>query len=114
MENRDWNTTVENQQATAAAFSQPLEKSTQAFGLESKSSFERAGLERNEKSVLSRREVDVIEHIKEGLKNPEIAKVLNLSTKTVENHVRNILLKLGVKNRTQAVVNALQRSIITF
>jgi LuxR family transcriptional regulator of spore coat protein len=48
------------------------------------------------------------------MKNPEIAEKLELSTKTVENHVRNILLKLAVKNRTQAVVQALRRSIITF
>lgn len=65
-------------------------------------------------NVLSRREVDVITHIKDGLKNPEIANLLGLSTKTVENHVRNILLKLGVKNRTQAVVHALKTQIIAF
>ncbi len=65
-------------------------------------------------SVLSRREIHVLEEIREGMKNPEIAAKLDLSTKTVENHVRNILLKLAVKNRTQAVVEALRRSIITF
>ncbi len=65
-------------------------------------------------SVLSRREIQVLEDIREGMKNPEIATKLELSTKTVENHVRNILLKLAVKNRTQAVVEALRRSIITF
>ncbi len=65
-------------------------------------------------SVLSRREIHVLEEIREGMKNPEIAAKLELSTKTVENHVRNILLKLAVKNRTQAVVEALRRSIITF
>lgn len=66
------------------------------------------------KKVLSKREIDVLYYIKEGMKNPEIAAQLNLSTKTVENHVRNILLKLGVKNRTQAVVHALKASIIPF
>ncbi len=64
--------------------------------------------------LLSRREIHVLEYIKEGFKNPEIGTALKLSTKTVENHVRNILLKLGVKNRTQAVVQALRKSIISF
>jgi DNA-binding NarL/FixJ family response regulator len=35
-----------------------------------------------------------------------------LSTKTVENHVRSILQKLGAKNRTEAVVIALKNSMI--
>jgi two-component system response regulator DegU len=66
------------------------------------------------KKLLSKRELGVLIHIKDGLKNPEIANLLGLSTKTIENHVRNILLKLGVKNRTQAVVEALKTSIIPF
>lgn len=67
-----------------------------------------------EKKILSRREIDVLLLVKDGMKNPEIADYLKLSTKTVENHVRNILLKLGVKNRTQAVVTALRSSMIPF
>jgi two-component system, NarL family, response regulator LiaR len=67
-----------------------------------------------EKKILSRREIDVLLLVKDGFKNPDIASYLGLSTKTVENHVRNILLKLGVKNRTQAVVTALRSSMIPF
>lgn len=66
------------------------------------------------KKALSNRELDVLTYMKDGMKNPEIAEELSLSTKTVENHVRNILLKLGVKNRTQAVVEGLRSSIIVF
>ena len=69
---------------------------------------------RPKKKDLSNREVEVLKHMKDGLKNPEIAGQLSLSTKTVENHVRNILLKLGVKNRTQAVVHGLKTNIIVF
>lgn len=65
-----------------------------------------------EKSKLSKREMDVLLLIKDGLRNPEIAENLGLSTKTIENHVRSILQKLGAKNRTEAVVIALKQSMI--
>jgi DNA-binding NarL/FixJ family response regulator len=61
---------------------------------------------------VSKREMDVLLLVKDGLRNPEIADQLGLSTKTVENHVRSILQKLGAKNRTEAVVIALKNSII--
>lgn len=64
------------------------------------------------KGNLSKREMEVLLQIKEGLRNPEIAAGLGLSTKTVENHVRSILQKLGAKNRTEAVVVALRSSLI--
>jgi len=103
MQNTNWNAAVAefNQIKT-----QEMQPSSRAI----------AGAERGplDASVLSRREVQVLELIKEGMKNPDVAEKLGLSTKTVENHVRNILLKLAVKNRTQAVVEALRRSIITF
>ena len=61
---------------------------------------------------VSKREMDVLLLVKDGLRNPEIANQLGLSTKTVENHVISILKKLGAKNRTEAVVIALRNSII--
>lgn len=61
---------------------------------------------------ISKREMDVLLLVKDGLRNPEIADRLGLSTKTVENHVRSILQKLAAKNRTEAVVIALKNSII--
>ncbi len=67
---------------------------------------------KRERGNLSRREMDVLLQIKDGLRNPEIAGNLGLSTKTVENHVRSILQKLGAKNRTEAVVIALKNSMI--
>lgn len=66
------------------------------------------------RKALSNRELDVLTAMKDGDKNPEIAAKLQLSTKTIENHVRNILLKLGAKNRTQAVVEGLRDKLITF
>lgn len=61
---------------------------------------------------LSKRELDVLILIKDGLSNPQIAAHLKLSIKTIENHVRSILQKLCAKNRTDAVVIAVKRSLI--
>lgn len=61
---------------------------------------------------LSSRELDVLLLIKDGMKNPEIAEHIGLSTKTVENHVRSILIKLGAKNRTDAVIIAVKNDLI--
>ena len=65
------------------------------------------------KKLISKRELQVLELIKQGARNPEIADHFNLSVKTVENHVRSILKKLNAKNRTHAVVNALRLEILT-
>jgi DNA-binding NarL/FixJ family response regulator len=55
-------------------------------------------------NVLSRREIDVVQLIKEGLSSKEIAVRLNISLKTVEVHRYNILKKLNIRN-TAALVN---------
>ena len=51
---------------------------------------------------LSAREVQVLELIVRGLANKQIAYSLNIAEHTVKNHVKNILSKLGVQDRTQA------------
>jgi LuxR family maltose regulon positive regulatory protein len=55
---------------------------------------------------LSERELEILKLIAEGLTNPEIAARLFLSLNTVKVHTRNIYGKLGVNNRTQAVIQA--------
>ncbi len=55
-------------------------------------------------NVLSRRELDIVQLIKEGLSSKEIAQRLDISLKTVEVHRYNILKKLSLKN-TAALVN---------
>ncbi|NYT10654.1 MAG: hypothetical protein GKC09_12105, partial [Methanosarcinales archaeon] len=55
---------------------------------------------------LSKRELEVLQLIAEGLTNPEIASRLFLSPHTVKTHTHNIYGKLGVHNRTQAVTRA--------
>jgi LuxR family maltose regulon positive regulatory protein len=55
---------------------------------------------------LSKRELEVVQLIAEGLTNAEIASRLFLSVHTVKAHTHNIYGKLGVHNRTQAVTRA--------
>ena len=55
---------------------------------------------------LSAREREILGLIAQGRKNPEIAQELYLSPKTVRNHVSNILHKLQVADRTQAIIRA--------
>ena len=61
---------------------------------------------------LSAREVQVLELIVRGLANKQIAYALSIAEHTVKNHVKNILSKLGVQDRTQAATAAIQRGII--
>jgi len=56
--------------------------------------------------VLTRREIDVLRLLGEGLTNAELAQRLFISTKTAGHHVSNILMKLGVRNRSQAAAVA--------
>ena len=51
---------------------------------------------------LTLREREILRLIDDGLSNKEIAQRLSLQTKTVKNHVSNILAKLGVANRAAA------------
>jgi two-component system NarL family response regulator len=62
---------------------------------------------------LTDREVEVLGLVAEGLRNKEIAARLGLSEFTVKVHVQNVLAKLGVHDRTEAVTAAARRGIIT-
>ena len=50
--------------------------------------------------------------IVQGLSNKQIAVTLNIAEHTVKNHVKSILNKLGVEDRTQAATAAIQRGVI--
>lgn len=61
---------------------------------------------------LSVRELQVLALIVQGLGNKQIAYALGIAEHTVKNHVKNILSKLAVDDRTQAATAAIQRGII--
>jgi DNA-binding NarL/FixJ family response regulator len=61
---------------------------------------------------LSHREMEVLSLIVKGYGNKQIAYELSIAEHTVKNHVKNILSKLGVQDRTQAATAAIQRGII--
>jgi transcriptional regulator EpsA len=61
---------------------------------------------------LSSREAEVISLVRDGKTNQQIARVLDLSPLTVKNHVQNILRKLEVANRAQAVAKAVKARLI--
>ena len=62
-------------------------------------------------SKLTQREIEVLRLIARGLSNTDIADRLFLSDGTVRNHVSSILAKLGVSDRTQAAVIAIQHGL---
>ena len=61
---------------------------------------------------LTERETDVLRLLVQGQSNKEIASNLNVSMTTVRSHVSNILMKLGVSNRTQAALVAQERRLL--
>lgn len=62
--------------------------------------------------ALTPRELDVLQQLAKGRANKEIADILNISEYTVKGYLKNILGKLHVADRTEAVTAALQRGII--
>ena len=61
---------------------------------------------------LTRRELDVLKLLAEGLFNKEIAVKLHISERTVKNHVSNIFKKIDVSDRTQAAVFAIKNNLV--
>lgn len=63
-------------------------------------------------ALLSKRESEVLGLLAEGKLNREIGVALNLAEPTVKMHVKAVCKKLGVSNRTQAVIAARDRKLI--
>ncbi len=68
--------------------------------------------ERDNCSALSARELEVLTLVAKGFNNQQVAELLNLTIRTVKFHMSNILSKMSVEDRTEAVSEALQRGII--
>jgi two-component system, NarL family, response regulator DegU len=66
----------------------------------------------NDDDALTKREIEVLKLLAEGLFNKEIAYMLAISEKTVKNHVSNIFKKINVSDRTQAAVYAIRNNLV--
>ena len=65
------------------------------------------------KSILTKREKEVFELLIKNKTTAEIAGLLNISEKTVRNHISNSMQKLGVKGRASAVIELLKLGELT-
>jgi DNA-binding NarL/FixJ family response regulator len=66
----------------------------------------------SEGEALTQREVEIMRLMTGGYSNREIADALCISEGTVKNHVSNILSKLGVRDRTRAVLRAIENGLV--
>jgi DNA-binding NarL/FixJ family response regulator len=60
---------------------------------------------------LTERELEVLKLISQGLSNNEIARQLSISEGTVKNHISNILSRLGLRDRIQAIIYARENDL---
>lgn len=65
-----------------------------------------------EKPVLSPRQAEVLSYLKDGLTNPEIAKRLGVTERTVKAHCQEVFDRLGARNRTAAVAAAMRMGLL--
>lgn len=66
------------------------------------------------KNILTSREQEVFDLLVLNKSTKEIADFLGISEKTVRNHISNTIQKLGVKGRTQAVIELMRLGLINF
>jgi DNA-binding NarL/FixJ family response regulator len=73
---------------------------------------EAKGLVDDSESVITKREIEVLQLIADGCATPEVAERLFISQKTVKNHLASIYAKLDARDRTQAVLQAVRMGIV--
>ena len=60
------------------------------------------------KAILTKREKEIFDYLIKNMSTKEIALELNISEKTVRNHISNVMQKLGVKGRASAVIELIK------
>ena len=85
-----------------------------AVSLEDNDYLKRMGVERLNKgqSILTKREQEIFNLLVRNMTTSEIAEELKISEKTVRNHISNVILKLNVKGRSQAIIELLKLGVI--
>ena len=73
---------------------------------------EAKGLADEAESVITKREIEVLQLIADGCSTPEVGEKLFISQKTVKNHLASIYAKLDARDRTQAVLQAVRMGIV--
>lgn len=66
----------------------------------------------NNKSMLTRRELEILEYVTRGLSAKEVARHINISPRTVDRHVECARLKLRARNRTHMVACAVKAGLL--
>ncbi len=69
-------------------------------------------IDKEKLETLTKRELEILAQVSSGMFNKEIAVNLNISERTVKNHISNIFKKIDVSDRTQAAVFAIRNNIV--
>ncbi|MFI3329802.1 MAG: LuxR C-terminal-related transcriptional regulator [bacterium] len=64
-------------------------------------------------NILTKREKEIFDYLAQNKTTAQIAQLINVSDKTVRNHISNVIGKLGVNSRTQALIELIRLNIIT-
>lgn len=65
-----------------------------------------------DQSILTKREKEIFDLLVQNMTTSDIANELSISEKTVRNHISNVILKLNVKGRSQAIIELLRLGVI--
>ena len=65
------------------------------------------------KEFLTKREKQIFKLLVENIDTEEIAEILKISSKTVRNHISNVIQKLGVRSRSQAILELIKMNEIS-
>ena len=69
-------------------------------------------LDKEKIDSLTKRELEVLIQVAYGMFNKEIANILDISERTVKNHISNIFKKIDVNDRTQAAIFAIKSNLV--
>ena len=69
-------------------------------------------LDKEKIDSLTKRELEVLIQVAYGMFNKEIANILDISERTVKNHISNIFKKIDVNDRTQAAIFAIKNNLV--